>query len=80
MGFGTNPYIAKARAAELKAEGATDDAARVLAHREAAREWDRASARETSDKRRAEYAENARSQRALADGESEPSVDLRTLN
>lgn len=65
--LGRNPYVARAHAAEEKASLATDDLARVLAHREAAREWDRASAREASDRRRREYEDNAARQRALAD-------------
>lgn len=73
MSFGRNPHVARAEAAEQKAEAAADDAARVLAHREAAREWDRASAREASAKKKREYEENAVRQRALADGD--PIVD-----
>lgn len=75
--LGRNPYVARAHAAEEKATLATDDLARVLAHREAAREWDRASARETSERRRREYEGNAARQRALADAVGEPTPSAR---
>ena len=55
MGFGRNPYIAKAQAAEQKALDATDDGARARAWREAAHEWDRAAEREQPGKKRQEY-------------------------
>lgn len=75
MSFGRNPHVSKAEAAELKAEGARDDAARTLAWREAARLWDRAAERETDAKRRAQYAARADAARASADGE-EPAGKL----
>jgi hypothetical protein len=69
MSFGKNPYIAKAQAAELKAEESLDDGARERARREAAHEWERAAARETPGKRRTEYLENAERNRRLAENE-----------
>ena len=71
MSFGKNPHVAKATAAEQKAQAASDDAARALAWREAARHWERAAEREQDDKRRAEYTRNADAARAQADGEVE---------
>jgi hypothetical protein len=67
MGFGRNPYVSKAQAAEQKAAEAPDDAARTRAHREAAHEWDRARERESPGKRRQEYERNAARNRELAD-------------
>lgn len=71
MSFGKNPHVAKATAAEQKAQAASDDGARALAWREAARHWERAAEREQVDKRRAEYTRNADAARAQADGEVE---------
>lgn len=68
MGFGRNPYIAKAQAAEQKAADATDDASRVRAYRDAAHEWSRAADRERPGKQRDELQQNAAKNRALADG------------
>jgi hypothetical protein len=67
MGFGRNPYVAKAEAAEQKASDATDAAAFEQAWREAGREWERASDREADAKRKQVYAENAERARAAAD-------------
>ncbi|GAB4198143.1 MAG: hypothetical protein OHK0013_06930 [Sandaracinaceae bacterium] len=72
MSFGRNPYVAKAETAEQKALDATDDATRVRAHRDAAREWERAAAREKPGKRRDAYLANAERNRAIADGEAVP--------
>lgn len=69
MSFGKNPYVAKAQAAELKAEEALDDGARERALREAAHEWERAAARENPGKRRAEYLDNAEKNRQRAEQE-----------
>ena len=69
MSFGRNPHVAKAQAAEQKAQAARDDGARVLAWREAARQWDRAAEREAQDKRKREYERLAEEARAHADGE-----------
>lgn len=69
MSFGKNPYVAKAQAAELKADEAADASARARAFREAAHEWDRAASREPPGKRRTEYAENAERNRQRADGD-----------
>jgi hypothetical protein len=70
MGFGRNPHVPKAQAAEQKAADAPDDAARARAYREAAHQWDRAAEREAPGKRRAEYERNAERNRALADGDA----------
>lgn len=70
MSFGKNPYLAKAQAAELKANEAADDTARERAYREAAHEWERAAGRENPGKRRTEYEQNAERNRRLADGDA----------
>lgn len=67
MSFGRNPHVAKAEAAEQKAEAARDESAWEQAWREAARQWDRAAERETDGKRRAEYAQRAETARTRAD-------------
>ena len=59
MGFGRNPHVAKAEAAQAKAQEATDVASEVRAYLEAAHLWDRAAAKEKDGKRRAEYEANA---------------------
>ena len=69
MSFGRNPHVAKAEVAEQKALAASDEAARSTAWRDAARLWERASEREVSEKRRAEYAQRAEAARRAADGE-----------
>jgi hypothetical protein len=67
MSFGRNPHVAKAEAAELKAQSATDDSAYEQAWREAARQWERAADREADAKRRALYTEKAEAARGTAD-------------
>lgn len=67
MGFGRNPHVAKAEAAEQKAHEAQDAAAYELAWREAARQWDRAASREKSEKLKREYTDKAEAARANAD-------------
>ena len=67
MSFGRNPHVAKAEAAEQKAQCAKDVAACEQAWREAARLWERAADRETHDGRRKQYAEKAQAARANAD-------------
>lgn len=74
MSFGKNPHVAKAQAAEQKAQVARDDAARTLAWREAARLWDRAAEREVSDARKQEYADRAEAARAAADADPDISA------
>jgi hypothetical protein len=72
MGFGKNPHVAKAQAAEQKAQSATDEAARTLAWREAARQWDRAAEREQRGgiaARGQSYLELAEAARAAADAD-----------
>jgi hypothetical protein len=68
MSFGRNPHVAKAQAAEQKAELASDHLARERAYREAAHLWERAAAREQPGKRKVEYEANAERLRAIADG------------
>jgi hypothetical protein len=78
MGFGKNPHVAKAEAAEQKAQVATDEAARTLAWREAARQWDRAAEREQRGgvaARGQSYTERAEAARAAADNLPEASSD-----
>jgi hypothetical protein len=72
MSFGRNPHVAKAEAAELKAETAKDELAREAAWRDAARQWERAAERETDDKRRQQYASKAEAARASADEPAAP--------
>jgi hypothetical protein len=67
MGFGRNPYVTKAEAAEQKARDAADEPSRIRACREAAHEWDRAAEREQPGKRRTEYEGNAARARELAE-------------
>lgn len=77
MAFGRNPHVAKAQAAELKAEEAPDDIARAMAHRDAAHQWDRAAEREKPGKYKDAYQANALRNRNLADEEREavPAAD-----
>ncbi|MCA9585597.1 MAG: hypothetical protein KC657_09585 [Myxococcales bacterium] len=67
MSFGRNPHVAKAEAAEQKAQCSKDAAACEQAWREAARQWDRAADRETDDKRKTEYSDKAECARTAAD-------------
>lgn len=67
MGFGRNPHVAKAEAAEAKALAARDDAAYEQGWREAGRLWERASERESDARRRVQYAAKADAARAAAD-------------
>jgi hypothetical protein len=69
MSFGRNPHVAKAEAEEQKAMTARDSKAAELAWREAARQWDRAAARETDPKRKDEHTARAEAARAKADGD-----------
>jgi hypothetical protein len=68
MSFGRNPHVAKAQAAEQKAELASDHLARERAYREAAHLWERAASREQPGKRKTEYEGHAERLRAIADG------------
>jgi hypothetical protein len=68
MSFGKNPHVARAEAAEQKAEAARDDAAREQAWLEAGRQWDRAAEREKDAKRRELYVERAATARANIEG------------
>jgi hypothetical protein len=72
MSFGRNPHVAKAQAAEEKAQRATDAAARSLAWRESANFWDRAAERERDPKRKDEYEKRAEHNRSLAEADDEP--------
>jgi hypothetical protein len=67
MSFGRNPHVAKAEAAEQKADSAKDGIARQQALREAAHQWDRAADREKDTKRKQLYADKATALRADAD-------------
>ena len=78
MGFGKNPYVTKAQAAEQKAASAPDEASRVRALRDAAHQWERAAEREKPGKQRTEYERNAERNRAVADGESVSEDDAAT--
>jgi hypothetical protein len=85
MGFGRNPHVPRAQAAEQKARDASDDASCARAYREAAHQWDRAAAREAPGKRRLEYERNAARNRELADGGGpaeppDPAVAPKLLN
>ena len=81
MSFGKKPHVAKAEAEEQKALDARDERAAELAWREAARQWDRAAARETDSKRRDEHTAKAEAARKKADGEdAPPSTDSKLLN
>ena len=72
MSFGRNPHVAKAEAAELKAEAADDQRAREQALRDAAHQWDRAAEREKPGKVRSAYEANAARNRELADAAPAP--------
>ena len=67
MSFGRNPYVAKAEAAEQKAQLATDPSTHERAWREAGHLWERAAEREQDGKRRSAYLANATRARATAD-------------
>jgi hypothetical protein len=73
MGFGRNPHVAKAQAAEQKAQSAMDRAAKSSGWREAARLWERAAEREKEGKKRSEYERNAEIAREQADQPDEVS-------
>lgn len=70
MGFGRNPYPAKAETAELKANEARDEDTRRRCFLEAAHQWDRAAEREKPGKYRTLYEENARRNRDNVEGPS----------
>ncbi len=76
MSFGRNPHVAKAEAAELKAQNAKDSSAHERAWREAGHLWERAAEREQDAKRRTLYNQNAERARATAD---EPAPDAAPL-
>jgi hypothetical protein len=63
MGFGQNPHVAKAEAAEARAQEATDAASASRAYLEAAHLWERAAAKEKEGKRRTEYEAKAQAAR-----------------
>lgn len=64
MSFGKNPHIAKAEAAEQKAQEAQDESARAQGWLEAGRQWERAAERESDAKRKQLYSERADAARA----------------
>jgi len=80
MSFGRNPHVAKAEAAEQKAQCAKDAHACEQAWRDAARQWDRAADRETDDKRRQQYVEKAEAARANADEPRQESRDASAID
>ncbi len=83
MGFGRNPHVAKAEAAELKAQNARDSAAHERAWREAGHLWERAAEREQDAKRRTLYNANAERARATADEpppEAGPAIEVAETN
>ena len=67
MAIGTNPHVAKAEAAQLKASEARDAASEVRAWLEAAHLWERAAAREQQPKRKAQYEASAVEARARSE-------------
>jgi hypothetical protein len=71
MSFGKNPHVAKAEAAEQKAQEAQDESAREQGWLEAGRQWERASAREKDAKRRQQYTDRAAAARAAVDAPPE---------
>lgn len=73
MSFGRNPHVAKAEAAEQKAQTARDTRMQQAAWLEAGRLWERAADRENDSKRRAVYAANA--ERARATAEAPPPLE-----
>jgi hypothetical protein len=80
MSFGRNVHVAKAEAAELKAQSAKDATAYEHAWREAGRLWERAADRETDPKRKQQYTASAERARETADrpqvvGDSEGGAD-----
>jgi hypothetical protein len=77
MGFGRNPHVDKAIAAEDKAREATDAVSEARAYLEAAHLWDRAAAKEKPGKKRGEYeakAQVARDQATAAEQKPKPSL------
>ncbi len=74
MGFNQNPHVAKATAAELSAQNATDEATRSGKWLEAAHLWERAADREKNEKRASEYRVHAE----RAHNEAEPRVEAAT--
>ncbi|MGE0550632.1 MAG: hypothetical protein AB7O24_08675 [Kofleriaceae bacterium] len=80
MGFGRNPHVAKAEAAELKAASAKDTTACVQAWREAGRLWERAAERESDTKRKEQYSARADKARATADDPAEPTLEDRPVD
>ena len=75
MSFGRNPHVAKAEAAEQKANDAQDAAAYEQAWLEAGRAWERASDREKDAKRRTDYAARAEAARVKATEPFEPPTE-----
>ena len=63
MGFGRNPYMDKAEAAQARAQEVKDVASEARAYLEAAHLWERAAAKEKAGKRRDAYEANAEAAR-----------------
>lgn len=77
MGFGRNPHVARAEAAELKAHGAKDSLAGKQGWLEAARQWERAAEREADLKRKQLHVARAEAARQRAEAGDE--VDAQQL-
>ena len=78
MGFGRNPHVAKAEAAEAKAAEAKDAASETRAWLEAAHLWERAASKELEGKRRTQYeaaAGAARERSEAPDNAAKPGLD-----
>ena len=74
MGFGNNPFVAKAQATEQKARDAGDVGTRERTWRDAGRLWERAAEREMDPKRRATYEQNAERARTEAETPEPPAA------
>lgn len=80
MGFGQNPFIGKAEAAEEKALAATNVASEMRLYLEAAHLWERAAAKEKPGKRRTEFEAKAEAIREKATAaEAKPSPSLSSV-
>lgn len=78
MGFGRNPHVARAEAAELKARSAKDSLAGKQGWLEAARQWERAGEREKDEKRKQAHLARAEAARSQADLDFDPDVETGT--
>jgi hypothetical protein len=76
MSFGRNPHVAKAEAAEQKAQTARDTRMQHAAWLEAGQLWERAADRETDGKRRKLYEANAERARATAEAPQPITIEV----